>query len=278
MYIIDSRGEKEEFSEEKLYNSIRRVAGDDVIAKEVFDSLKRQIREGARTYDIFKKIKKELAKRDGAMAAKFSIKEGMRKLGPTGFPFEKFIGEIYKNLGFDVKLNQHIPGHCIKDYEIDVIAEKDGQIYVGECKYRNLAGDMVHQNVALSNYARFQDIIKGGYFDTNKFKLKTLLITNTKFTHNAYNYSSCMGVDLLGWKTPRGRGLEFIIDEHKLYPVTLLRSVKGYLRDILVSQKIMLVSEVAKINPEDFSKEFRAPLRSVINIVNEAKSICELGK
>jgi uncharacterized protein YmfQ (DUF2313 family) len=276
IYIINSRGEKEIFSESKLYNSVKRVAISNDLAKEIFNSVKNEIYPGITTLEIFSKIKKLLHKSSKPGAMRFNLKDGMRKLGPTGFLFEKFIAEIFENLGYQVKIDQYLPGHCVKNYEIDLVAQKDDLVYVGECKYRNLAGEMVHQTDALANYARFQDILSGSYFKQEKYnncKIKTILITNTKFTNNAYDYSSCMGIDLLGWNTPKDEGLQNIIDRHQLYPITLLSSLKGYLKDIMVSEEIMLVSDVLKINPEDFAKKFKLPVSSVLSLVKEAKAV-----
>ena len=278
MYVINSRGDKELFSEQKLYNSVKRTALSDQLAEEIFDSVKKEIYPDIKTSEIFRKIKKKLSRKSKAGAARFNLKEGMRKLGPTGFPFERFAAEVLRSIGFDVKIGQHIPGRCLKDYEIDFIARKKGLVYVGECKYRNLSGDRVHQQDALANYARFQDILAGPYFKSGQYDncaIKTILITNTKFTGNAFDYSSCVGVDLLGWRTPRNEGLEYLIEKHKLYPVTLLHSLKGYLKDILVSEELSLISDVAKINPEKFSAKFRVPAGHIRSLVEEARDLTE---
>lgn len=278
LYVINLRGERELFSEKKLLNSIKRVALSDKLAFEIFEAIKKEIYPEIKTSEIFRNIKRLLAQKNKVLAAKFNLKEGMRKLGPTGFLFEKFIGEIFEKLGFQVRINQYLPGHCVKEYEIDLVAQKKDLVYIGECKYKNLAGDMVSQNDALANYARFQDILRGPYFKRERYdncKIKTILITNTKFTNNAFDYSSCIGVDLLGWNTPMGKGLDHLIAEHQLYPVTLLSSFKGYLRNILVSKQIMLISDVAKINPEKFSKEFKVPKKSISSLVREAQGLLE---
>lgn len=273
MYIINSYGEKELFSEEKLRKSIERVADSKELADEAFKLIKKQIRAGMKTYEIFKIIKKVLSKTDKRGALKVNIKEGLRKLGPTGFPFEKFIGEVFKERGYEVKINQHIPGHCLADYEIDLVARKDNLIYVGECKYRNLVGDRVHQRDALANYARFQDIMAGPYFKKEEYKgctIKTALITNTKFTENAYNYSTCAGVNLLGWKTPQDEGLEYLIDKYKLYPITVLFSLKGFMQEIFLSEGIMLVKDLVNLNAEKFSKKFKIPISQLNAVIKEA--------
>ena len=274
MYVINSRGEKEPFSSQKAYRSAKRVGASTVLAGEIAEIIKKEAFPGIKTSDIFKRIKKLLSKKAPKSAIRFSLKEGMRKLGPTGFPFEKYVGGILKKRGFEVKINQYLPGFCIRSYEIDFLAQKDNLIYVGECKYRNFSGERVHSGNALANYARFLDILKGPCFKAKKyqnFKLKTMLITNTKFTSRTRDYSRCMGVELLGWRYPQNRGLEFLIEKEKLYPITILPSLKGYLKDIFVSERIMLAQNVLEINPQRFSKKFKVPIKYLESLIREAE-------
>jgi len=176
---------------------------------------------------------------------RFNLKEGIRKLGPTGFPFEKYIGSIFSEMGYKVKLNLILRGKCCA-YEIDFLAEKDDLIYVGECKYRHIAGEKIGSEIALENYARFLDLKNGNYFKKNK-RIKSIIVTNTKFTSKAKKYSSCVGVDLLGWRYPSGGGLEKIIEERKLYPITILPSFKKELVDIFSSKRKMLARDALNI-------------------------------
>jgi hypothetical protein len=198
----------------------------------------------------------------------------MKKLGPTGFPFEKYIREIFTRNGFKVKINQYIPGLCCI-YEIDFLARKDDLLYVGECKYRNLIQGMVHLETALANYARFLDIKNGKFFNklSDKIKIKSLIVTNAKFTKEAIEYSDCVGVHLLGWKHPKGKGLEYLIDRQGLYHITILPSLKPYLSDILASKGILLVEDILRINIKKFIRITKIKERDLERLVGEAKTL-----
>jgi len=278
LYITNSRGEKEAFSFNKVYNSARRVGASSSLAEEIATIIKKEAYSGIKTLDIFKKVKRLLAKKNHKSALKFSLKEGMRKLGPTGFPFEKYIGEIFKKLGFNVQINQYPPGYCISSHEIDFIARKGNLIYIGECKYRNIAGERVHLRDALANFARYVDVLNGPHFQSKKYqnlKIKTIMVTNSKFTSRTKEYSFCMGVELLGWNWPRNRGLERLIEGESLYPVTVLPSLKRPLKDILVSKRMMLVQDVLKIDPQKFSKKFKIPTKHFYPLIEEARILSE---
>jgi Holliday junction resolvase len=200
----------------------------------------------------------------------------MRKLGPTGFPFEKYAAEILKNLGYKVKINQFLPAKCARSYEIDFVAEKGKTIYVGECKYRHNFGEIVRSRDALANYARFLDISGGSRFKSSKYKdykIKTMLVTNTKFSSKSVSYCRCVGVDLLGWNYPKNRGLEYIIDEGKLYPVTILPALKKYIKKAFVEEEIMLAKDVLEIDPEKFARRHGIQLKHLRSLIAQAKAL-----
>lgn len=270
--VINSRGEREPFSFWKVYRGARKVGASKDLAGRIAKTIEREILPDTKTSEIFKRVKSLLHKEFPAAALRFSLKEGMRKLGPTGFPFEKYIGEIFLKKGFRVRLNQNISGFCCR-YEIDFLAQKDNSLIIGECKYRNLAGQRVELKAALSNYARFLDIQKG--YSSRKsgknLRLKSLLVTNTKFTSKTIRYCKCVGVDLLGWNYPRKKGLEYLIDTQKLYPITILPSFKKDLAGVFASKRIMLVEDVLKLDIEGFAKENRVPVNRFKSLVQEAR-------
>ncbi len=273
LYVVNSKGEKEPFSFDKVYNSARRAGAKPSLAKEIAKIISNEAFPGIKTFEIYKKAKKILSRRTPKSALRFSLKAGMRKLGPTGFPFEKYIGEIFKKQGFRVKINQYLPGFCLSSYETDFLAQKNKLVYVGECKYRNLPGERVHSKEVLANQARFQDILKGKYLKSKKYQnsqIKTIMVTNTKFTNRAIAYSRCSGIELLGWRYPKKEGLENLIEKEGLYPVTILPSLKGYLKDIFVSEKIMLAKDVLKIDPQKFAKKFKISQKSLYPLIEEA--------
>ena len=277
--VINSNGEKEPFSFQKTYRSARRVGASKESAAEIAGIIEKEVYPEIKTSEIFARVKKLLYQETPKAALRFNLKEGIRKLGPTGFPFEKFAGEIFKKLGFETKINQFVSGFCLADYEIDSVARKENLIYVAECKFRNYAGEVVHLGDVLANYARFSDILKGPYFAKEKnqnLRIETIMITNAKFTSRAANYSSCAGINLLGWGYPQNNGLEYLIEKYKLYPITILTSLNNYLENIFVSEKMMMVQDVVKIEPREFSKKFKTPLRNLISLIEEAKLLLEI--
>lgn len=277
LYVINAKGEKEPFSLSKIQKSAQRVGASKKLAREIARTIRKEVYPGIKTADIAKKLKRSLSQENRKFSLKFNLRKGMRKLGPTGFPFEKYIGEIFSTRGFRVKLNQYIPGVCCS-YEIDFLALKGGTLYIGECKYRNLPTEKVDSSVTLESYARFLDIKNGPFVRQKKFKdldIKPIIVTNEKFTSRAIKYSKCVGIELLGWKYPRDEGLEKIIDEYKLYPITVLPSLRGYLINFFVSQRMMLAKDVLSIDITKFTRKTKIPLKYLSPLIREAKILLE---
>ena len=274
IYIINSRKEKELFSFDKVYQSALRAGADKELAMEIAKSIEQQIFPSIKTSDIYRRIKKILRARDYKTNLKFSLKHAINKLGPTGFPFEKYVAEIFRENGFEVKINQYIAGACLPSYEIDFVAKKESLIYIGECKFRNLAGQRVHTNNVLANFARFLDIYNGKFFSDDEkknFEIKTIMVTNTKFTNMAQKYSKCVGAGILGWRYPKGNSLEYLIEKKKLYPITILPSLNKNLKHIFVSEKIMLAKDVLEINTKNFAKKFKISENNIHTLIKQAK-------
>jgi len=271
IYVINSRGEKEFFSPRKVYQSARKAGASKQLAEKISQQIEKEVYPEIRTLRIFQKIKKLLSQESPRAALKFHLKQSLFKLGPSGFPFEKFIGEIFSNNGFKVKLNQIIQGKCLS-YEIDFLAQKDNFLYFGECKFRNRGESLIHSKVALANYARFLDIKEGNSLQKLKNpNWQTILVTNNKFSRATIKFSQCKKTGLLGWRYPKGKSLEKIIEEKRLYPITILPSFKKSFVPFFNSAKIMLAKDILQIDLEKFSQKSGLPLKKLLSLNKEAK-------
>lgn len=274
LYVINSRGKKEPFSFSKVYQSARRAGAPKDLAQKIAKTIQKEIYPGIKTKKIFRRVKSMLQRTTPQAALRFNLKEAMRKLGPTGFPFEKFAGEILTTEGFEVKFNQHIKGRCAT-YEIDLVAEKEGGLYLGECKYHRRRGERVDLAVSLANYARFLDVKEALGKKYKKELVRSLLVTNTKFTSKAIRYSRCVGVELLGWDWPRGKGLEYLVDTKKLYPITILPSFKGRLIDIFSAKKMMLARDLLRESSAEIARRLNLAQKHIDPLIKEAKILLE---
>ena len=266
--ITNYRQESQPFSSEKIYKACIRSGASEKIAHEVAKEIKDQAYPEITTAEISELVKNSLAKKSKKSSIKFSLKEAMRKLGPSGFHFERYIASIFLENNFSVKTNQLISGFCIPFYEIDFLAKKEGFKYIGECKYHTYPGKRVDLKVALYNHARFLDISKKPNIE--KTKIKSILVTNTKFTQRAIQYSECNSVELLGWRYPRENGLEKLIEKLNLYPITILPSFKDVFKDIFAEEQIMLVKDLLENSSKQMSEKTGVDIKTIDRLIGEA--------
>jgi len=275
-YVINSLGERELFSEHKFSHSLRRSGASGQVVNRVLNDVKKNIVPEIKTSEIFRLAKSSLEKEQLKVALRFSLKESIRNLGPAGFVFEKYIAEIFKQYNYIVKVDQSISGKCIT-YEMDVVAQKEKVIYLGECKYRNKPGEKVDVNVCLKEFALLYDIRRGNYFSRfSDCSVQSLIITNTKFTQQAIKYAECEGIYLLGWRYPKEGGLEKLIEDKKLYPITILPSLKKYLMDVFVDRNMMLAKDILDIKDiAKFAETAKISRKSMEDLYRDAKLLLE---
>ncbi|MDD4358232.1 MAG: restriction endonuclease [Candidatus Pacebacteria bacterium] len=265
--IINSLGEKEPFSSKKIYNSLVKSGADLDVAHKITKEIKKEIYSNISTFDIYKLVKQKLNKEEKASALRFDLKYAIKRIGPEGFVFEKYIKRIFEELGFRVINNKMVKGRCIV-YEIDFIAKNNEVEYIGECKYRNATGDRVDVNVILKSFAVLDDLRNNSL---NK-NVEAMVVTNEKFTENAVRYAKCKKIKLLGWKYPVEHGLESIIDERKLYPITILPSFNKNYIDIFVKEDLLLIKNLDKVRSlkkykikDDYLKALKEEAKLLIN-------------
>jgi len=210
-YIQKASGEMEQYSREKLLRSLISSGLDEGSAASIAEEVERM--EGIKTTrDVYDAVRRVLLRVNPEAAARYSLKDAIMRLGPTGFPFEEYMAEMLRELGHEVLTHQFIRGRCTT-HEIDLLIDND---VIGECKYHNERGIYTGLKEAMYTYMRFLDIGK-----VRELR-GVILITNTKFSDQAVEFSRCYGLDLLGWKYPPGEGLEVKIERSRMYPITML--------------------------------------------------------
>jgi predicted RecB family endonuclease len=236
--VIKANGEKEEFSESKVRSSIRRAKIASELEEQVVQHVKSILYENIPTSQIYKHIIEFLGKSSyPAASARYSLKQAIMQLGPTGYPFEKFIAAVLQHHRYTVKTNQSIQGKCVT-HEIDVVAIKDRERFMIEAKFHNRSGTRSNIKVALYTWARFNDL--GGF-------TKPWLVTNTKATLDAINYGRCMGMRVTSWSYPKQDNLRDLIQKANLHPITTLTSLSQKQKSLLLENNIVLCRQVADI-------------------------------
>lgn len=271
--ITKMTGEITEFDESRLIRSLEKSGANEATILSIAEQIKEYLYDGISTKAIYKKAFALLKKHSRPTAARYKLKKAITELGPTGYPFEKFIGEILKSQGFKVDVGVIIQGHCLT-HEIDVIANKDDNHYIAECKFHTDPGRKSDVKVPLYIKSRFEDVDKERRKD-NKNSNKTMqgwIYTNTRFTSDALKYGECAGLSLVSWDTPEGGSLREIIDRSGLHPITSLTSLTRKEKQLILEQDIVMSIQLC--NYPEILNEVGIKRSKHKAILNEANQLC----
>lgn len=265
VYIIKASGEKELFSDQKLRRSLVRVGASPTLISKIVRHIKSELREGMTTSEIYRHAFSVLHQNQRPAALRYNLKKAIMDLGPSGYPFEMFIGKLLENQGYKTKVGRIIKGFCVS-HEIDVIAQKGNQNIMVECKFHNQPGIKTDVKVALYVQARFEDIKK--IKKDIRFN-EAWLVTNTKLTKDAVKYCHCAGIKAIGWSYPKKGNFQEIIENSGLVPLTCLTTLNTYQKRRLIEKRIILCRE---INP-NFLKKLNIPDSKIKQIISEVQKI-----
>lgn len=242
MTVLVSKTDRtvESFDSSKLQNSlIRAGAGEDVV-EAIQKEIQKILYNGIPTSQIYHKAFSFLQDYRRGVAARYSLKRAVAEFGPSGFPFEVYLGKLFESEGYTARIDQIIKGGCV-EHEVDVVLTKKREKIFVEAKFHNDPGYKTDLKTVLYVKARIDDIQKA----KPMVPIQGMVVTNTKFTSKAIQYASCAGLELLGWEYPEGRDLHMRIDMAKLYPITALTTLTQIEKGVLLSKKMVLCSDIS---------------------------------
>ncbi len=248
--ILKASGQYAPFSADKLKESLARAGAEEDVINRIVPLVESKLSNGISTRKIYRQAYNLLKQDAGHLAARYQLKKAIMELGPSGYPFEKFIGELFIQQGFKVKIGQIVRGKCVS-HEVDVIAVKGNRHLMIECKYHNLPGVICDVKIPLYIQARFKDV----EFMWQKLSGHSTaihegwVVTNTRFSTDAIQYAECAGLHLMGWDYPSNGSLKELIDKLGLYPITCLTTLSQHEKQLLLGHKIVLCKEISE-NPK----------------------------
>ncbi len=242
--VAKADGVREPFDPGKLRGSLSRAGAAPEAAESIAKDIEGKLYDGIPTHEIYAAAFKELRDHRRHAAARYSLKRAVVEFGPSGFPFEQYLGKLFKAEGFlDIAVDQIIQGACV-EHEVDVVYRDGDKHFYTEAKFHNTLGFKTDLKTVLYVKARIDDIRDAANAKGAKGETCGLVVTNTKFTSMAIAYASCKGLELLSWDYPEQHTLHERIEQMKLYPVTALTSLSQHEKTALLSQKIVLCKDV----------------------------------
>lgn len=246
--IVKYSGERAKFSIDKLKYSLRKSGAGEALVEEIANSVRDELYQGISTKEIYNRAFALLKKKETVFASKYKLKKAIYELGPTGFPFEKFVSAIFVYSGYKVNTGQILQGKCVT-HEVDVVAEKDGHYIIVECKFHSDEGRNCNVQIPLYIHSRYRDIRAFyGENDNDKKPHEGWVATNTRFTEDALTYGKCAGLQLLSWDYPKGNGLKDRIDRLGLYPITVSTLMTQREKQFLLSRDVVLCRQLIDDN------------------------------
>lgn len=273
--ILKANGDRVRFSKQKVEVSLRRSGAAPKVAKQIAAAVAKEIGSDTTTDDIYKRAYQLLHEdHNTPVAARYSLKRAIHALGPTGFPFEQFVSRLLEYRGLKTKVGVTVEGRCVS-HEIDVLAFDDNKERYIECKFHKDPGYNTNVKVPLYINSRFLDI-KHRFEDLNDHSAyrEPWIVTNTRFSKDAVQYAECAGIKLIGWHYPHGNGLERLVEDIGLHPITVLSTLSDREKHALLKMDKVLCVDVFE-DPEILLQVGLSRTRQQ-QVLDEAQAVCEL--
>ena len=270
--VLKADGTTEYFKVEKLRRSLRRAGATPSEIATTIVAIEARLYDGMRTQEIYR-IAFDLL-REAAMpaATRYSLRRALFGLGPTGFPFELFLGRLFTSDGYKTKTGIILQGNCAP-HEIDIAAYKEDHSFIGEAKFHARPGIKTDLQVAMYSYARLLDLHERKICGDDICGIKEFwLITNTKFTSTAEHYAACVGIKLLSWDYPRHDNLHDRIQRAGIYPITVLQSLSHQQTMSLIGRGLILCEDIVAA-PQQL-RSLHLSTRKLEAVIAEATAIC----
>lgn len=272
LHITKADGSTEFFKVEKLRRSLRRAGASPDEVNHIVAEIMAEVYDGIQTQEIYRRAFALLRESELPTAARYSLRRALFGLGPTGFPFERFIARLFETENYQTRTGIIIQGHCAP-HEIDIAAFTDTHSFVGEAKFHARPGIKTDLQVAMYSYARLLDLKGTAICSDDICNIQEFwLITNTKFTSTAEQYGECVGLKMLSWDYPKQNNLHDRIQRAQVYPVTVLQSLNASQIATLISRDAIICQDI--IDNPSLLRHLHLSTSKYERVMQEASTIC----
>jgi hypothetical protein len=162
-------------------------------------------------------------------------------------------------------------GKCV-EHEVDAIARKNGVTYFVEAKHHLSYHSLTGLDESRIARAILEDVTEGFMLGRTDWKIdRAMIVTNTRYPEHAIQYGGCRNILQIGWSSPENLGLQNMIEEKRLYPLSCLRGLGGEIRLKLVESGIVLIGQLLGENLYELAKKTRLPQDALREIVEKAR-------
>lgn len=263
-YVTKADGTKEKFEKEKIVQTCMNIDLDQKTSQDIADYIEKTLPDGSSTHKVYETIMAQLESKKVKTAPLFTLRESIADIDSTSF--ELYTQKILEADGYKCKWNQLMQGASV-EHQIDVLAEKNGEIFIVECKRHFNPHRFCGLDVALQVEARLEDIMNG--FSSGRQKVKVSgawIFTNAKFSEHSKMYCKSKNIRMTGWRSGEF-GLEEMIKRSNTYPVTILKV------DLTTKAALM---HAGMLTLRDVIQTGRSNIPNFPDVMQQAKSLIKM--
>lgn len=272
MWVTKADGTRQPFQREKVIQTCLRMRASREAAEAVAEKIESRLYDGIPTKKILQMIFRYLKSYRPAIRHQIDLREAISMLRPKP-DFERFVQLLLREHGYEVTPNQIVRGKCV-EHEIDAIASLGDKTFLVEVKHHYSHHTYTGLDIFREARATFEDLTEGCSLGLNTINFtKALVVCNTKLSTQATQYAACRDIEHIGWKAPLERGLEQLIEEKRLYPITLLKGLDKGTHEKLANGGVLLLKQLVEGNVNEIEKKTGIQRRLLEELIEKAKEI-----
>lgn len=278
MQVKKYSGELVDFDVNRLKGSLSKSGASPDVVDDVWDAMKSMVYDGISTRDLYKLAFRLLKRKADSFAARYSLKRALQGLGPAGYYFEQWVAKLFGYADYQTLTGQQLEGNSVS-HEIDVVAQKNDELLLVECKFRNTVDAKISVTTPMYFLSRVKDFQGREFSFFNKPMEFTAgwLVTNAYMTTDSIDFGEYYGLNLLSWDYPADTSIKRRVDNAGLYPVTCLTTITKKEKDTLLKEGCILVKDIVDDESQLDAlhcapRKRRRILQEAIELVNHKRS------
>jgi hypothetical protein len=252
VFVTKANGSRQLFDKNKAIRTCLKMGASRQVALEIAEKVESRLYDGISTQMIHRMIIRFLRKYKPEVSNLFDLRKGISLMSPKP-EFELFIQTLLMHNGFEVRPNQILSGKCV-EHEVDAVARKDGVTFFVEAKHHFSYHALTGLDESRIARAVLEDVTENEIPERNDWRIDhAMIVTNTKYSDYALQYGRCRNILQIGWSSPVTLGLQNMIEENRLYPLSCLRSLPAEIRFKLVESGIVLIGQLLGENLQELA-------------------------
>jgi hypothetical protein len=272
VYVTKFDGTRQAFDKNKVVRTCLRMGATQETAQVIADEIESKLYDGISTRRILQMIFSRLKKHKPVMKLQVDLRRSLSLLRSAP-DFERFIQLLLSEHGYEVTPNQIVKGRCV-EHEVDAVARKNGKTCIVEVKHHYKYHTPTSLDVSRISRAVFEDVTEAYKLGLNNLKIDyAMIVCNTKLSEHAKRYADCRGIRHISWSSPPDHDLQTMIQEKKLYPITLLKGLNAETRNKLATNGVILLKQLTEKTLKELRRQTGVSKEKLGSIVDKARTI-----